>query len=100
MKKKSFFLFFTLTLAIFSLCLIVSCSNDIKDDDKFFDTYKKILIIRNENTDTSSANISVRKLLKELNYTEQSFRDEFTRLAQDPNKFAKKIDSVRKIAIE
>lgn len=94
--KNYFFLF--ILLCSFLFC--ASCAKNTQDDAKFFDTYKEILIIRNQDSDTATANAAVRELLKKRDYTEQSFKDEFIRLSQDPNKFARKIDSIRSMVTE
>lgn len=87
-----------LTILLFSVSVVtlISC-NSKNDDDLFYDTYKEILIIREQDADTSTANKAVRQLIKDRGYSEQSFKDEFIRLSQEPNAFAKKIDSLRQV---
>lgn len=87
----------TILLLSVSVITLISCSSNKGNDDLFYDTYKEILIIREQDADTSVANKAVRQLIKDRGYSEQSFKDEFIRLSQEPNAFAKKIDSLRQV---
>lgn len=96
MKKSILAILASLLLPI----LFIACTSTEEKDNLFYDTYKNILIIRNNNSeDTAKANKLVKELIKKNGYTDKSFKDEFIRLSEQPNTFAKKIDSVRTIAI-
>ena len=88
-------------LALFLLLFgpLAACSSNESNESKFYDTYKEIIIIRNNNSDPKIANKLVKEKIKENGYTDKSFKDEFIRLSESqPNVFARKIDSIRAIA--
>jgi hypothetical protein len=60
--------------------------------------YKEILVIRKINEDTAVANPLIRELYKKKSYSEENFQQDFIELSkEDPQKFAKKVDSIRAI---
>lgn len=79
--------------------LFLSCNNRI-DEEKFFNLYKEILIIRGQEEDTAIANPRVKELFKEYNYSEEQFKDDFFSLANKDEKFASKVDSLRRFIIK
>lgn len=82
-----------------TLFLSTSCGNKI-DEKKFFELYKDILIIRNQDEDTATANPKVRELFEIYNYSEEQFKKDFYTLGKKDEKFAKKVDSLRHYIIE
>jgi hypothetical protein len=89
MLKKTIFSLFFVSFFFFN-----ACGSNV-DKDKFLNTYREILIARNEILDSSNANMRVLQILKNNNYTEQSFKEEFFYLAKNENGFLKIIDSLR-----
>jgi len=82
---------------LFVICLF-SCSNSTKiNEEKFYDMYKEILLIRKENEDTTIANPQVRELYQKYNYPQEQFKYDFSELAKDNKTFARKIDSIRNV---
>jgi hypothetical protein len=60
--------------------------------------YKEILVIRKINEDTAVANPLIRERYEKKSYSEKNFQQDFIELSkEDPQKFAKKVDSIRAI---
>lgn len=79
--------------------ILVSCSSQDEQINKFRDIYYEILMIRQKFQDTTEANPKVRKLLDNYGYTELSFRDYSMELFKnDPQAFTAIIDSIRTLA--
>lgn len=82
--------------------ILASCSlwDELWGNDKqrFIETYKQILVLRELYPDTSKANRKVDSLIVAMEYTQESFRDEYFRLAQNSEEFIKMIDSARALA--
>jgi hypothetical protein len=86
MKKILFLLIF-----IFA----VSCSTKDDSNQKFFNTYKEILIVREQTSDNEKATDQIKTILKKNGYTETEFREEFMTLSKDKVKFMRLLDSIR-----
>jgi|GEM_PF-2322362 len=85
------------------LCIGVLLSlgcTDKSDDKKFYDildTYKNILITREQFQDTAVANPKILKILESKGYTEPSFRKElFELISKDKEKYTLLLDSLKK----
>jgi len=91
--KKIFSLF---TVVLFSVVLF-SCSDSKINEEKFYDLYKEILLIRKENEDTTVANPLVGELYKKFNYSQEKFKNDFLELSKDSKTFIQKIDSIRNV---
>lgn len=85
MKKLFFFLFF----AIF-----ISCSSN-NEEERFYRTYRQILIARAATEDSLKANAEVLKIIQQNGYSEQEFRKAFFELASKEKDFIRVIDSLR-----
>jgi len=79
--------------------LFLSCNNSV-DEEKFFSLYKEILIVRSQEEDSTIANPKVKELFKEYNYSEEQFKNDFYLLADKDEKFASKVDSLRRFILE
>jgi hypothetical protein len=66
-----------------------------KEKERFINTYKEILIIREKYPDTTIANPKVRIIIKINGYTQDSFRDKFYEYSKDGEEFMKMLDSAR-----
>jgi hypothetical protein len=82
-----------LVVIIFAFLFLSACDKPF--DDKFYKTYREILIVRTEITDSLEANKEVLKALKKNGYTEEEFREIFFEKAQTEREFIKIIDSLR-----
>ncbi len=78
-----------------SLSLLYAC-DETMDYKHFSDTYTDILIIREQQADTSIANKQVDSILKAHGYTHESFKHKFEELSRRPEVFREVMDSVRK----
>ena len=92
MKMKIFILFI-----IFGF-ILTACSEWGKDEDRFVNAYRDILAIRLIYPDTALANPKVNKIYKHYGYTRKSFKQEFFKFAEDPDKFNAMLDSARERA--
>ena len=81
------------------MLLFLSCTERV-DEKKFFELYKEILIIRSQEEDTAIANPKVKELFKEYSYSEEQFKNDFSLLASKDEKFASKVDSLRRFILE
>jgi hypothetical protein len=91
LKRVSFLI--SVLCIVFGLCNCEPSSQTSTAD--FYDTYKSILIVREQFPDTSIANPKVRAMLVEAGYSEESFRQNFMELARDDKSFRTTIDSLR-----
>jgi len=83
---------------VFLFALIIfSCSDAKINEEKFYDMYKEILLIRKENEDTAVANPLVKELYKKYNYPQEKFKNDYLELSKDSKTFIKKIDSIRNV---
>jgi len=80
-------------ILIFATLIILGCDKPF--DDKFYKTYREILLVRTEITDSLEANKEVLKVLKKNGYTEEEFRKTFFEKARTEREFIKIIDSLR-----
>lgn len=83
-------------IIILALFLAVSCSKQEEDYNKFMDTYKEILLVRESVADSSEANSKVREIIEQHGYKMEEFKDEFYNLAKKSPQFAFVVDSLRK----
>lgn len=83
-------------ILILALFLAVGCSNKEEDFNKFMDTYKEILLVRESISDSSEANSKVREIIQQHGYKMEEFKDEFYNLAKKSPQFAFVVDSLRK----
>jgi len=79
--------------------LSVSCGEKV-NEQRFFDLYRDILVIRNQDEDTALANPKVRELFERYDYPEEQFKKDFYTLGNKDEKFANKVDSLRKFIID
>jgi len=86
--KKIIFLF---------VVIVFSCSDTKINEEKFYNMYKEILLIRKENEDTTVANPLVKELYKKNNYSQKKFKNDYFELSKDSKTFIKKIDSIRNV---
>lgn len=85
MKRFIFLLF---------LIVIISCESN-NEEERFYRTYRQILIARSETEDSILANTKVMKILQKNGYSEQQFRQTYFTLAQKQKDFIRIIDSLR-----
>jgi hypothetical protein len=95
-NMKKIVLLFPLIIISFAL-IIIACEDSKINEEKFYDMYKEILIIRKENEDTTTANPLVKELYKKYNYPQEQFKKDYFELAQNNKTFIKKVDSIRTI---
>ena len=88
--KKIILISFLVTSSILGM----GCEEKV-DEEKFFTLYKEILLIRKINEDTAIANPLINQLYEKKSYPAEKFKEDFLKLAKDPQSFAKKIDSIR-----
>lgn len=74
--------------------IIISCNSNT-EQDRFYRTYRQILIARAQTNDSLEANSKVLKIIQQNGYTEQQFRETFFGLAQKEKDFIRIIDSLR-----
>ena len=67
----------TLKVIMIMSLFLLSCSKWDKDKDRFTETYKEILIVRNKVSDSAQANVDVNKIIKKYGYSKESFRDTY-----------------------
>lgn len=82
-------------LILISLFGLVSCTDESKREQKFFDTYREILIARESIQDSVAANKKVQEIIQKHGYDDFTFKQEFFDIAKDNDKFLKLIDSLR-----
>jgi hypothetical protein len=98
-KLKMMKAIYTLFLSLMFFGFI-SCNNSNIDEKKFFDLYKDILVIRTQYEDTTIANPKIRELFDLYDYSEKQFKKDFYTLGTKDEKFASKVDSLRRYVIE
>ncbi len=90
---------FPLIVSLLCLCGVAlsACSGGwSKEEDNFVETYTEVLIAREQfSRDTSLANKSVRVILKQHGFTEETFRQRFSELSGKPEKLRQMLDSSR-----
>lgn len=83
-------------LLLFLMALIsYSCSFFEDDKEKFTETYREILIIREMYRDSARVNKEIGKLFEKNGYDWQSFDEEYNQLKDNPDVFMEIMDSVR-----
>jgi hypothetical protein len=87
MKKN---ILYTIILVL----LLSACGNNV-DEKRFYDVYTQILEIREANPDTTIANPLVNKIFEQNQYPKEQFKVEYFELAQDGDKFIRKVDSIK-----
>lgn len=85
----------SILIAAILLTIIHSCSFFEKDKEKFIDTYREIVIIREMYTDTSKVNKEINKLFEKNGYDWDSFTDDYYSFVENPQEFLEIMDSVR-----
>ena len=81
-------------LIILVSLIFYSCSSN-SDQERFYNTYRQILIARSEIEDSLVANKKVLEIIKQNGYTEKEFEKTFFELARKEKDFVKVIDSLR-----
>ncbi len=84
-------------LFCFLIILIVACTNEKEERDRFLTTYKEILYVRETVTDSLEANSQVLAVMEKYGYSEEQFRKKYFELAQNPEKFIELLDSLRQL---
>jgi hypothetical protein len=86
-------------IKLLPLFLIVSfsysCSFFEDDKEKFTETYREILIIREMYKDSARVNKEIEKLFEKNGYNWQSFDEEYNQFKVNPEVFMEIMDSVR-----
>ncbi len=85
----------SILLPLISFLMLWSCSFFEKDKDKFIDTYREILIIREMYTDSARVNKEIVKLFDKYSYDWDSFTEDYNSYKEDPQVFMEIMDSVR-----
>ncbi len=75
--------------------MLIACSNEKQERERFLRTYKEILLIRETISDTVEANRKVLEALSNNNYTEEQFRKKYFEYAENPQEFILLLDSLR-----
>ncbi len=81
---------------IATVTIVLGCGRS--EEERFIRTYRDILIVRELYPDTAIANPKVRAILRQNGFTEPAFRRMYIRMAQDPDRFRRLIDSLRRYA--
>ena len=89
MHKYQFLLLFLM------LFCLISCSDSQKEEERFINTYREILIARETIADSILANKKVDSIINHYDYTQDSFRDAFFEIMKDNKNFSALIDSLR-----
>jgi hypothetical protein len=82
-------------LLIVIAVLIASCGPDESDKQRFRETYKEILVVRELESDSAEANRKVSRVLEEHGFTEPEFRQLYFELAENREEFIDLMDTVR-----
>jgi hypothetical protein len=69
-----------------------------KQKDNFINTYKEILIIREQYSDTAQANPLIKKSIKKHGFTNDGFKQAYFSYAQNSKEFLVMLDSARERA--
>jgi hypothetical protein len=86
------------TVLILSIIFsFVACDYFKDDEENFFDAYKSILVAREKyKNDSLRAEKEIDKIYKKYDYTQQSFKETFFKIAHsDTRKFYDLLDSIR-----
>ncbi|MGE5479332.1 MAG: hypothetical protein ACM3U1_02785 [Chloroflexota bacterium] len=84
----------TAALAI-GVVIVVACADANRDRERFMRIYQEVLIARELHSDSLRAEEEVQKILQKNGFTEQSFREEFIKFAQDKDDFIRMMDTIR-----
>jgi hypothetical protein len=82
-------------ITLISVLILYSCSFFEDDKDKFIETYRELLIIREMYKDTSRVNKEIGKLFEKNGYDWNSFTEEYNSYKEKPETFMQIMDSVR-----
>lgn len=76
--------------------IFFACSRSwTADDEHFAKVYTEILILREQYLDTTTANPKVRTLLQQNGFSEQQFRETYSRYAARPERLRQLLDTAR-----
>jgi len=81
---------------VLTILFLSSCGADKAEEDKFLNTYREILIAREQIADSIEANQRIGEILKKNGYDEPRFRQTFFEFAKDKKRFTEMLDSLRK----
>lgn len=76
-------------IILFAASIIIFSCNDNVDIDKFSKVYTQILVVRELNSDSLTANQHVQKIIADNGYTMASFQKEFESLSNHPENLKK-----------
>lgn len=79
------------------IALLIACSNEKEERDRFLRTYKEILFIRETVSDTLEANNKVIEAMRNNGYSEEQFREKYFDYAKNPQEFIVLLDSLREL---
>jgi hypothetical protein len=95
-KATSAFILIVSLLCFCGMALSACSGGWSKEEDNFVETYTEVLIAREQFArDTALANTSVRTILKQHGFTEETFRQRFSELSGKPEKLRQMLDSSR-----
>ncbi|MGA2296590.1 MAG: hypothetical protein ABSG15_03480 [FCB group bacterium] len=89
MIKKIFF------FSAMTLMILISCSNEKENKERFMNTYREILIAREREQDSSKTNSEVKKIYQKNNYNEASFFEDWKKYSSNPQEFLIMMDTIR-----
>lgn len=84
-------------LIILFISLIIGCSSRAwtAEDEHFVKIYTEILLLREQFPDTTNANPKVRAFLQQNGFSEQQFRETYSRYAARPERLRQLLDTAR-----
>ncbi|MCX6156164.1 MAG: hypothetical protein NT007_18600 [Candidatus Kapabacteria bacterium] len=88
-------IFWIILIGIFS-----ACSPSKKDEEKFLNTYREVLVIREKTLVPEIANVQVKKLLTDSGFTVEEFYKNFKYYSSNSEHFVSQLDSLRQHTIE
>jgi hypothetical protein len=83
------------SLTAIALVCVAACSRWSDEDEQFVRAYTEVLIAREQQLDTASANGKVAAILTQHGFTERSFRKRFQELTAKPEHLRQILDSAR-----
>jgi hypothetical protein len=83
------------SIIIYIITFFYSCSFFEDDKEKFTETYREILIIREMYRDTARVSKEIGELFEKNGYDWQSFNEEYNQFKENPEVIMEIMDSVR-----
>ncbi|MBM2813757.1 MAG: hypothetical protein HW421_519 [Ignavibacteria bacterium] len=87
-------IFMKYLIAFFTILILVSCSES-KEQEKFLNVYREILIARDSYLDSIKASKEILKIYTKYGFTAETFKKKYFEYAANHQEFIRMIDSLR-----